>query len=400
MRGNPHNRDEEQMKTATLLAATTATLAASSAWAGGIDRVRTPYAVLFETGNYVEFGVSRVSPDIRGSYPAPLSAFGASTGDMANNYTNFSFAYKRDIDEKLSYGVFVNTPYGADSAYSQGFYTGLDAEWSSTQLAVVIKYKLNEAVSVYGGARYVSSTADIAIPDQMIRGALAASGGMGAAIAGAAPAGTLAYTAEGARDGEAGLIVGAAYERPDIALRVALTYESQITHDYDTVETMAFPGLSPLFGESTTEVTLPQTLTLDFQTGIAEGTLLFGSIRWSEWSEWEVRPQGYDALTGNAVTGYKDNVTTYQLGIGRKLTDELSVFARAGYEASNNDVASRLSPYDGQTTLALGGTWRRDAMKVTAGIEYAWLGDTFDASGVQFKNNDALGIGISVGYSF
>jgi long-subunit fatty acid transport protein len=360
-----------------------------------------PYAALFETGNYVEFGVSRVSPDIRGAYPAPLSGlFGAVTGDMANDYTNFSFAYKREIDDKLSYGIFVNTPYGADSSYSKGFYTGLDAEWTSTQLAVVIKYKLNEAVSVYGGARYVSSTAEIAIPDQKIRGALAGSGAQGAFIAGNSPAGSLAYTADGGRDGAAGVILGAAYERPDIALRVGLTYESEINHEFDTVETMTSPFVSSLFGESTTKITLPQSLTLDFQTGIAADTLLFGSVRWSEWSEWEVRPQGYDALTGTAVTGFADDVITYQLGIGRKLNEQFSVFARAGYEASNNNVSSRLSPYDGQTTLTLGGTWRRDNMKVTAGVEYAWLGDTFDATNVQFTDNNALGVGISVGYSF
>lgn len=373
-----------------------ATLAAGPALAGGIDRTRTPYMALFESGTYLEFGIANVSPSVSGEYPGFVG--GGSTGDMAPAYTNFSFIYKQDIDEKLAFAVFVNTPYGADASYHQGFYDGLRANWGSEQLVVMLRYRLDDAFSIYGGARYVSSVADIDIPDQMIRAGLAAAGNP---VAGIAPAGSLAYKAKGDRSGTVGFVLGGAYERPDIALRIGLTYESQLDQNFKTSESIPFlTSVGAPLPRTTTKVELPQTVTLDFQTGIAPETLLFGSVRWSEWSQWEVRPQGFDDLTGEAITGFEDDVLTWQLGVGRRLNEEFSVFARATYEDDTGEVSSRLSPYDGQLGIALGGTWTRNNMRVTAGLEYAWLGDTFDATGTQFKNNTAFGLGLAVGYTF
>ena len=80
---------------------------------------------------------------------------------------------------------------------------------------------------------------------------------------------------------DTGYIVGAACEKPEIALRAALTCESAITHDFPTTKTLA-----PLGGtiQTTTTIEMPQSPALDFQSGIATDMLLFGLIRWSEWS--------------------------------------------------------------------------------------------------------------------
>ena len=160
------------------------------------------------------------------------------------------------------------------------------------------------------------------------------------------------------------------------------------------------PALAAAFAPSTTEIKMPQTLTLDFQSGIAKDTLLFGSVRWSEWSVWEVRPRGYEALTGGNVTDFDNDVLSYQLGVGRRLNDNLSVFARIGYEKANGGVASRLAPTDGSKSFGLGGTFTKDNMKITAGLEYVEVGDAVDGSGTVFAGNKAVGFGVSVGYRF
>jgi len=177
-----------------------------------------------------------------------------------------------------------------------------------------------------------------------------------------------------------------------------LTYESSVTHSFRTTEAIAaVPSIS---GVGTTNVEIPQSVTLDFQSGVAKDTLVFGSIKWSEWSKWEVRPPGYDALTGSDITSFENNVITYSLGVGRKINDNLSLFARVGYEKANGGVISRLLPTDGLHSIGVGGSWTKDNFKITGGVEYVKLGDATDGSETQFTNNEAVGVGMSVLFSF
>lgn len=352
-------------------------LTTTAAHAGGLDRSGNSYSVLFEDGNYVELSFSSVKPEVSGDYAALLG--GGSTGNMANEYTSLGAALKYNINDQLAVGLFLNQPYGADAAYGEGPYTGIEAEWESNQIAVVLKYQMNDNISVFGGARSVESTATIQLPNP----------------ANPTPAGI--YTAQTEANRQNGLIAGAAYERKDIALRVALTYEQGMTHDFATTE--AVGGATVL--ESITEIEIPQAITLDFQTGVAPGTLVFGSIRWSEWSVWEVAPAAYAAANeGARVTGIDNDSTTFRLGVGRQINDNLSVFGRITYEDSNGDVASRLAPTDGTTSIGLGGTYTVNNAKITAGIEYAMLGDATDATATAFTDNTALGLGVAVGFSF
>jgi long-subunit fatty acid transport protein len=348
-------------------------MAATAAGAGGIDRARLSYGIMYEEGNYAEFGFSHVAPDVSGTYVAGLG--GGSTGDMAGDYTTLSFAYKHQFSDRLHLGLFVNTPYGADASYTQGIYTGLDAEWTSRQIAGVLRYEVTPAVSVYGGLRYVRSEAEIQIPTPLL---------------------PFTYTASGSTS-DVGYIVGAAYEKPEIALRVALTYESKIEHSFPTTEAGGPFGAGI---STTTDIEMPQSLALDFQSGIAKDTLLFGSIRWAEWSKWSVRPPGYGGLTGQEITGFDNDVVTWQLGVGRRLNENVSVFARLGYEKANGGIASRLAPTDGSRSFGIGGTYTKGNFKVTGGIEYVKLGDAVDGSGTRFEGNDAIGLGVTVGVRF
>lgn len=342
--------------------------------AGGIDRSTLPFSVLYEEGRVVQLGFSAVNPGVSG-----LAGGVTSTGDMAQGYSTLSFAYKADLSDKLSYALILNQPYGANALYS-AVYTGLAAEWQSEQLTALIKYQASDRFSVYGGLRYLQSSANITIPPVLL-GAL----------------GT--YSAKASRDGQLGYVVGMAYEIPDIALRIGLSYESEITHTFNTSE--SFTGLNGgATVNGTTDIIMPQTVTLDFQSGVAKDTLVFGSVRWSEWSKWHVRPGYYDSVTRSEITGFDDDVVTYELGVGRKINDSLSVFARIGYEKSENDVASRLAPTDGSRSIGIGGTFTKNNMKITGGIEYVDLGDAVDGSGVVFSDNEAVGVGVSVQFTF
>ncbi len=358
----------------TLTAGAALLLTTAAAHAGGIDRTGNPYSVLFEKGNYAQLSFSSVTPEVSGDYPAAFG--GGSTDNMAGSYLSFGAAVKYAVNDQLDLALFINQPYGADADYTAGPYDGLSAVWESKQIAVLAKYQTNDAVSVYGGVRAIQSKAEIEIPAALTM--------------------SLPYSAETEANTQFGYVLGAAYEKPEIALRVSLTYESGVTHDFDTSET--FGGV--LNRDSTTDIEIPQTVALDFQSGIAADTLLFGSVRWSEWSVWEVRPSLFQDNAGDRVTGIDDDVFTYRVGLGHRINDEFSVFGRVTYEASNGDEASRLAPTDGSTSIGIGGNYSMGDVEFTGGIEYAMLGDATDGSGVEFSDNTAIAVGLTVGYSF
>ena len=215
------------------------------------------------------------------------------------------------------------------------------------------------------------------------------------------------YSASSSKETDLGFILGTAYEIPDFAMRVALTYRSEIEHEFDARETytqLSLPGgvptFSPVSTTTDTPVIMPQSVTLDFQSGVAPKTLVFGSVKWTEWSKWQVKPGAYESETGGEITSFDNDTFTYQLGVGRQLSDQFSVFARAGYESKKGGESSRLSPTDGYTSIGVGGSYTMGKAKITAGVEHAWLGDAESGTPTDFSDNTATGFGISVGFAF
>nr|WP_255522120.1 outer membrane protein transport protein [Paracoccus sp. NBH48] len=218
-----------------------------------------------------------------------------------------------------------------------------------------------------------------------------------------------ATTCSWTRTGGVGFVVGAAYEIPDIAGRVSLTYNSKVEHQFDTVESVN----GTILGRSTTTVDTPESLTLEAQTGVAADTLVFGSIRWVNWSEFTVNPRIFsraptatDPLGFNVTDGLVslEDTTTYTLGVGRKFNETWSGSAALVYEPENDDLVSPLAPTNGRLGLTLAAVYTMDNMKITTGINYSKLGDARPQTGgeprAQMEDSDLLGIGIRIGYSF
>ena len=61
-------------------------VAATTATAGGIERTAQSVAPIFEDGNYFEFSIGSVQPEVTGSVA------GTASGDMAADYTQLGFA--------------------------------------------------------------------------------------------------------------------------------------------------------------------------------------------------------------------------------------------------------------------------------------------------------------------
>lgn len=373
----------------TLLLAGTALVALPSiAIAGGIERSAPSTRVLFEEGRYMELSYSSVSPDLNGNggdaspLGGPPAAAPNGTGDLLSSYSTFGAAYKADLTNELSYAFILDTPHGVETSYPLvpgSIYSGTTASLDSIQLTGILAYDVSDRVKVYGGVRAQAIEATAALPF------------IGAAAGG--------YTVNADRDWSAGYMVGAAYQVPDIALRVALTYYSEIDHELETVETI--PLLTTL--NDSVDISTPQSVNLEFQSGIAEDTLLFGSIRWVDWSEFAIAPTLFSspAVVNQPLVDYQEDWTTYTLGLGRRFNEQWSGAIQVSHEPAADYVPlTTLGPIDGRNSIGVAATYTMDNIKVTGGITYVDLGSTQNFASTNFDDGDAVGIGFRVGYSF
>lgn len=359
----------------TLTAGAVLLLTTGMASALGLDRSGQPIGVIFENGNYAEFSFGYVMPEVDGNDVALFG--GSATGNVAEDYGVLGFGYKRDIDENLSFAVIIDEPYGADVIYPTGESVALGgtvAKLDSVAVTGLLRYKIDGNISVYGGLRAQSTEAAVTLD-------------------GAAYGGLAGYDVDFDRHTGYGYTIGGAYEIPDIALRVALTYISEIEHEFGTTDN---------FGSTAdTKVTTPQAVNLDFQTGIAADTLLFGSVRWAEYSKVLVEPENFPA---GSLTDIDDGFA-YTLGVGRRFSDVFSGSVSLGYEPEgDSDLVSPLAPTNGNFSIGLGGEYQMDNVSFAAGIRYILPGDasaqTADTARADFSDNSAVGIGFKVGYNF
>jgi len=346
-------------------------LTTSIASAGGLDRSGQGIGVIFEEGNHVELSFGQVRPEVDGEVvlPTPGGPVTQESGNMAPDYTQFGAAVKVQVNEQVSMALIFDQPYGADVDYDTEGYIllGGRAEVETTGITALARYQFDETYSVHGGIRHLTANGIYAAPALPDFGS------------GASPA----YTSTYSEDSGFAYVLGAAYERPDIALRVALTYTSEIELDLDGTA-----------GDLST--TMPESVNLDFQTGVAADTLLFGSIRWVAWDGFALT----DTLAGD-ILSYDDDVFTYNLGVGRRFTDNFSASVSMGYEKSTGEVTGNLGPTDGYVSYQIGGAYTLDnGVEISGGVRYVDIGDATTSITAEFEDNSAIGVGMKVAYSF
>ncbi|WP_424976212.1 OmpP1/FadL family transporter [Dinoroseobacter sp. S124A] len=369
---------------------------ASSAYAGGVERSNQGIDFLFEQGTYVELGFGRLDPDVSGEVVQP--GFGnANSGNMLGGENVFSLSYKQDLGENFVVGLKLDKPVGATIRYPSGTghpFAGSVADLESEELTAYLMYKFSNGFSVVGGLRAQQVEGDVFLASTQ-------------------------YDLTTNNDREYGYMLGVAYEKPEIALRVSLTYSSAIDHTFSASEAAIIPvagvGNVPVSREGDFDTTIPQSVNLAFQTGIAEDTLLFGSIRWVDWSEFNINPSLYDQIIQGASGGfsyplasYQSDTITYKLGIGRRFNENWSGAVTLIHEPESGDIFGNLGPIDGRDAIALGVTYSNDRFKISGGLEYSRLGDAesqtpFGAPGTaisDFTDNSSISYGIRIGYYF
>lgn len=246
-------------------------------------------------------------------------------------------------------------------------------------MTALLRYKINDKFSVHGGARYITSSGDVTMAN--------------------------GYTMSTSDEGAWGYVLGAAYEIPEIALRAALTYSSEVTHEFSIEEYHSSFGTI----EGDMDVTLPQSVNFNFQTGVAKDTLLMFNMRWADWEVFDISPEGYKALSGgHSLASFSQSRYTYSLGLGYRFNDKFSGSVSVGYEAAQGGYASNLGPTDGKVSLSLGGKYNiTENTAISGGVSYVWIGDAEtqnpSARGTtlgEFNDNHAVGVGLKISHSF
>ncbi|ENW24846.1 hypothetical protein F925_01501 [Acinetobacter lwoffii NCTC 5866 = CIP 64.10 = NIPH 512] len=393
------------------------TLPLSAVQAAGLDRSGQSISAFLQPGNYAEAGISVLDPEVQGKDNA-----GNKVSDMAEDYYFPTAAIKIQATDKISLGLLYDQPFGANSQYAPesnafatvntntGVLEGTSVEVKTNSITALIGYQPNENWNVYAGPVYQSVKAKVSLRGTAYRGPQVLGG----------------YDIDLKESEAYGWLAGFAYSIPEIALKAAVTYRSEIKHELDTTETFSFgtdgalyiPGLTgTLLGKPViptyhkAEITTPQSVNIDLQSGIAKNTLAFANIRWVHWDQFAVKPAYLSQLTG-ALTGKQQNLVDYSddqwsanVGLGRKFNNKWSGSASVGYDSGAGNPVTTLGPTEGYWNVGLGGQYSpTENYFIQAGVKYFWLGDATAQTGGnpvgEFEDNYAMGYGLKIGYRF
>lgn len=226
------------------------------------------------------------------------------------------------------------------------------------------------------------------------------------------------YTSHISPDQDYGYIVGASYSKPEIALKAALTYRSEIDHSMDITETYPLAGLlagNPAAATQTNEmeITTPKSVNFDFQTGINPTTLATAKVRWVPWSDFAITPPLYNAVSkendlykdnGLNLVDYDDDQWQVELGLAKRLAPALAVSGTVGWDSGSGDPTTSLGPIDGYYSVGLGAKYNvTPEWAVSAGGKYLWFGDAKGKLPTQqivgdFQDNDGYILGMKLSY--
>ncbi|MEG2884684.1 MAG: outer membrane protein transport protein [Acinetobacter sp.] len=396
-------------------------LPSTSVFAAALDRSGQSIAPFLQPGNYFEAGISVLDPDVSGKDTSQND-----TGDMANYYYSPNAALKLQATEHFSIGLIYDQPYGANAQYSGKnnfvenrpvpFKGGTSVTVDTEDLNLILGYQPNQNWNIYAGAVYQTLNSTV-----LLRGtSYSAYNG---------------YDFKTGRDEAVGWLVGVAYQIPEIALKTSLTYRAKITHEMNAYEKHGAAGMtgSAAFDAALnninntqgnpTEITTPQSVNLDFQTGIMANTVAFANLRWVNWKDFSIRPYKFGAASvlapvvnktgkkdGFDLVAYTEDQYSINAGVGRKINDHWAGNVSVGWDSGAGNPVTTLGPTEGYWNVGVGVQYSpAPNYFIAGGVKYLWLGDAkaqsgsqFNTSGyvAEFEDNNAIAYGFKIGYKF
>ncbi|WP_198336402.1 outer membrane protein transport protein [Psychrobacter celer] len=453
----------------TLTVAVAALSVASVASAAGLDRSGQDITAFLQDGTYAETVYTYIDADVTGE-----DSSGNKIDDIAEDYDFFRYGVKTDINDTFSIGVLYDEPFGAAADYigKNDFITNTDADAIIQDFIdnpnvtedyvddVLIPQlqgalapgnpggltaeQLKEAQAQLIGLEAAKGLAAVAgeetqveVRTESITGILGMKFGQnkefqayGGPVAqrvradvklrGDAYSSAKGYTTHISNDQDYGWIAGMAYSKPEIALKAALTYRSEIKHSAKAFE--SFPlataaGATVGVPLSTTrhadiEINTPESVNFDFQTGINPTTLATAKVRWVPWSDFAIVPSLYNDVSkvatqddkGLALVSYDKDQWQVELGLAKRLAPKFAVSGTVGWDSGAGNPVTSLGPIEGYYSVGLGGKYDiTENWAVSAGGKYLRFGDAdgqIPSKQVvsKFEDNDGFALGVKLSY--
>ena len=453
----------------TLTVAVAALSIASVASAAGLDRSGQDITAFLQDGTYAESVYTYIDADVSGN---DLS--GNKLNDIAESYDFFRYGVKADINDTFSIGILYDEPFGAAADYNgqNDFVTDSDRDAiiqdftknpkiTEAYVDNVLIPQLQGALApgnpggltaeelqaaqgqligleaAKGLAAVAGEATQVEVRTESITGILGAKFGAnkefqayGGPVAqrvkadvklrGDAYSSAKGYTTHISNDQDYGWIAGMAYSKPEIALKAALTYRSEIKHNAKAFETFpiataagATAGLAlPTTRHSDIEINTPESVNFDFQTGINPTMLATAKVRWVPWSDFAIVPSLYNDVSkvstkddeGLALVSYDEDQWQVELGLAKRMTPALAVTGTVGWDSGAGNPVTSLGPIEGYYSAGLGAKYNvTENWAVSAGGKYLWFGDAkgqipTKAVVSNFEDNDGFALGVKLSY--
>lgn len=378
---------------------------ASSVWFNPASITRLPSQmqasghVIMPTFEFTDRGsVQAVGPATIPLLPtAPTVNDGGKTALVPNFY------YIRKFNERISFGLAVNAPFGLATEYDanwKGRYQAVESEIVDLNVNPVVAYKLSDSVSIGGGvsANYIDAKLTNAVDFAAV---------CAVAAGGACPNG--AVPGQGAFDGFAeikaddisfGFNFGIFYE-PTQRTRLSFSYRSQINHKLDGKATFTQPtalggltALGPLLGGgiaatfandgAAAGVSLPDTFSFGMYHRLNQKIGLMGDITWTNWATIPELRIVYDRPTtaGGPTVETLNWRNTYRFSLGMSYYYNDRITMRTGLAYDESPVPNPFSrtarlPDNDRLWLSIGGSYViNDRLSADFGYSHLFIRDT------------------------
>lgn len=284
--------------------------AASAAGAGGFSRSTANTDILFQDGTYnFENSVTYVNPN-RKFDKNPVPALNGTS--FSDSYFIPNLAAKYSVTDNLSCAFTYTTPYGGDSKFDVVNHKGKTEEKFRTDeyaatCAVFIPMETGR-IAVLGGVFYEDFHYD---------------------FEGFTRVGALTTPLNFDVDSQKwGWRAGLAYEIPEYGFRTQILYRSGTNQSGTSTAYLPDVGMTlPVYGEGS----LPQSIELKAQTGVAPGWLVFGSVKWTDWSALDRLDLNLGGQPFSNIYEWRDG-WTFTAGVGHEFTDRISGAVTLGYD--------------------------------------------------------------------
>lgn len=300
----------------------------------------------------------------------------ASGGDIGDLAALPNLYYKRDLTDKVKFGLGVNSPFGLKTEYDLGWAgatKAIKSDLKTININPSIAFKLNDnwslgiGVSAMWAKAELSQQAGLAVTSPLV-------------------------TVKG-DDWGFGVNFGAIYQATE-STRLGLAYRSPVKQHLqgDVSSSIAIPALNT---KITADATMPETVSLSLFSNLNDSWDLLADITHTGWSQFNELRIKYAAngTTFTVTPEHWHDTTRFSIGTNYKYSDTLKLRAGLAYdeEAIDDQYRTARIPGNDRTWLALGAAWQfSPSTKLDAGYAHLFIKDA--------KINDATGVPLRGSY--